>query len=59
MIDRHKGKRGLRKAKEAINLIRVGSDSPQESLLRLAMVSSQVRSGVVMGIPSSNVISSS
>lgn len=38
MIDRHKGKRGLRKAKEAIRLIRVGSDSPQESLLRLAMV---------------------
>lgn len=38
MIDRHKGKRGLRKAKEAIKLIRVGSDSPQETLLRLAMV---------------------
>ncbi|WP_251045106.1 endonuclease domain-containing protein [Arthrobacter sp. ISL-5] len=37
MIDRHKGKRGIRKAKEAIKLIRVGSDSPQESLLRLAM----------------------
>src|SRR6478736_3619698 len=40
MIDRHKGKRGLRKAKEAITLIRVGSDSPQESLLRLAIVRS-------------------
>jgi hypothetical protein len=38
MIDRHKGKRGLRKAKEAIKLIRVGSDSPQETALRLAMV---------------------
>ncbi len=38
MIDRHKGKRGVRKAKEAIQLIRVGSDSPQESLLRLAIV---------------------
>lgn len=38
MIDRHKGKRGLRKAKVAIRLIRVGSDSPQESLLRLAIV---------------------
>lgn len=38
MIDRHKGKRGLRKAKEAIRLIRVGSDSPQETLLRLAIV---------------------
>ncbi|WP_228405205.1 hypothetical protein [Pseudarthrobacter sp. L1SW] len=38
MIDRHKGKRGLRRAKEAIKLVRVGSDSPQETLLRLAMV---------------------
>jgi hypothetical protein len=38
MIDRHKGKRGLRKAKEAISLIRVGSDSPQETLIRLAIV---------------------
>ncbi|MCZ9882895.1 hypothetical protein [Arthrobacter sp. B2a2-09] len=38
MIDRHKGKRGLRKAKVAIQLIRIGSDSPQESLLRLAIV---------------------
>lgn len=38
MIDRHKGKRGIRKAKEAIELIRVGSDSPQETLLRLAIV---------------------
>jgi hypothetical protein len=38
MIDRHKGKRGLRKAKEAVKLIRVGSDSPQETLLRLAIV---------------------
>lgn len=38
MIDRHKGKRGLRKAKESIKLIRVGSDSPQETLLRLAIV---------------------
>jgi hypothetical protein len=40
MIDRHKGKRGLRKAKEAIKLVRVGSDSPQESLLRLAITRS-------------------
>jgi hypothetical protein len=38
MIDRHKGKRGIRKAKEAIKLVRVGSDSPQETLLRLAIV---------------------
>lgn len=38
MIDRHKGKRGLRKVKVAIQLIRIGSDSPQESLLRLAIV---------------------
>lgn len=38
MIDRHKGKRGLRKAKEAIELIRVGADSAQETMLRLAIV---------------------
>jgi very-short-patch-repair endonuclease len=38
MIDRHKGKRGLRKAKEALRFVRVGSDSPQETLLRLAIV---------------------
>lgn len=38
MIDRHKGKRGIRKAREAIRLIRVGSDSPKETLLRLALV---------------------
>lgn len=38
MIERHKGKRGLRKAKEAIRHIRVGADSPQETLLRLAIV---------------------
>jgi hypothetical protein len=38
MIDRHKGKRGLRKAKEAMSLIRVGSDSPQETHIRLAIV---------------------
>ncbi|MFJ3957026.1 hypothetical protein [Arthrobacter sp. NPDC090010] len=37
MIDRHKGKRGLRKAKLALQLIREGSDSPQETLLRLAI----------------------
>ena len=37
-IDRHRGKRGLRKAKEALELIRVGSDSPQETMLRLAIV---------------------
>ncbi|MEW1812073.1 hypothetical protein AB0284_15365 [Pseudarthrobacter phenanthrenivorans] len=37
-IDRHRGKRGLRKAKEALALIRVGADSPQETLLRLAIV---------------------
>ena len=40
MVDRHKGKRGVRKAREALPLIRVGSDSPQETLLRLAIVRS-------------------
>jgi hypothetical protein len=38
MIDRRKGKPGVRKARAALKLIRVGSDSPQESLLRLAIV---------------------
>lgn len=38
IVDRHKGKRGLRKAKEALELIRVGADSPQETMLRLAIV---------------------
>ncbi|WP_235008809.1 hypothetical protein [Arthrobacter sp. SLBN-122] len=38
VIERHKGKRGLRKAKEALELVRVGADSPQETLLRLALV---------------------
>lgn len=38
MIDRHRGKRGLRKAKEALELIRVGSDPAQETMLRLAIV---------------------
>ena len=37
-IDRHRGKRGLRKAKEALELIRVGADSAQETMLRLAIV---------------------
>ena len=37
-IDRHRGKRGLRKGKEALELIRVGSDSAQETMLRLAIV---------------------
>ena len=43
MIDRHRGKRGIRRAREAIKLIRVGSDSPQESLLRLAIVRGGLR----------------
>jgi hypothetical protein len=37
VIARHRGKRGIRRAKEALALIRVGSDSPQETLLRLAV----------------------
>jgi len=38
MVDGHRGKRGLRKAKDALELIRVGSDSAQETMLRLAIV---------------------
>jgi hypothetical protein len=55
MIDRHRGKRGLRKAKDAIQLIRVGSDSPQESLLRLAIA----RAGLPEPEPELNDISRS
>ncbi|GAB3538289.1 hypothetical protein GCM10027403_24320 [Arthrobacter tecti] len=38
MIDRHPGKRGIRKARQALDLARVGSDSPPETMLRLALV---------------------
>lgn len=37
MIDRHPGKRGVRKARAALELSRVGADSPPETLLRLAL----------------------
>ncbi|WP_249336131.1 hypothetical protein [Sinomonas gamaensis] len=36
IIARHRGKRGIRKARLAVELIRVGADSPQETRLRLA-----------------------
>ncbi|MDQ4502922.1 hypothetical protein [Sinomonas sp. ASV322] len=38
IVDRHNGKRGIRKARLALGLIRVGSDSPQETQLRLELV---------------------
>lgn len=37
MLRRHPGKRGLRKAREALALARLGADSPPETRLRLAM----------------------
>ncbi|MCQ9164876.1 MULTISPECIES: DUF559 domain-containing protein [unclassified Arthrobacter] len=37
LLDRHKGTPGIRKARAALNLARVGSDSAQETHLRLAM----------------------
>ncbi len=37
MIDRHPGKRGIRKARAALELSRVGADSPPETQLRLAL----------------------
>ncbi|MGM0929911.1 MAG: hypothetical protein ACQEXN_09410 [Actinomycetota bacterium] len=37
MLRRHPGKRGLRKARQAVALARVGADSPPETRLRLAM----------------------
>ncbi|MCG2620525.1 endonuclease domain-containing protein [Arthrobacter sp. I2-34] len=38
MIVRHRGKHGIRAARAAVELCRVGSDSPQETRLRLAML---------------------
>ena len=38
MVERHPGSRGVRKARAAIELIRVGADSPPETRLRLALV---------------------
>jgi hypothetical protein len=38
MIDRHPGLRGIRKAREALELIRVGADSVPESRMRLALI---------------------
>lgn len=37
MLDRHKGTPGIRKALLALDLARVGADSPQETRLRLAL----------------------
>ncbi len=38
MVARHAGMRGLRNARTALGLIRVGADSPPESAMRLALV---------------------
>jgi hypothetical protein len=38
MVARHPGRRGVRKARAAVELIRVGADSPPETRLRLALV---------------------
>ena len=38
MVERHPGSRGVRKARAAVELIRVGADSPPETRLRLALV---------------------
>lgn len=38
VIDQHPRKRGVRKAREALDLARVGADSPPETRLRLALV---------------------
>jgi hypothetical protein len=38
VVSRHPGKRGIRKARLALELIRVGADSPQETALRLALM---------------------
>lgn len=38
MVARHPGNRGVRKARAAVELIRVGADSPPETRLRLALI---------------------
>jgi hypothetical protein len=38
MVERHPGSRGVRKARAAVELIRVGADSPPETRLRLVLV---------------------
>jgi hypothetical protein len=38
MVERHPGSRGVRKARVALELIRVGADSPPETRLRLELV---------------------
>lgn len=38
MVDRHPGVRGVRKARAAVELIRVGADSAPETQMRLALV---------------------
>jgi hypothetical protein len=38
MVERHPGSRGVRKARAAVELIRVGADSAPETRLRLALV---------------------
>jgi hypothetical protein len=38
LIERHSGKSGIRLAREALDLARVGADSPPETRLRLALV---------------------
>jgi hypothetical protein len=38
MVARHPGSRGVRKARAAVELIRVGADSPPETRLRLALI---------------------
>ena len=38
LVARHPGSRGVRKARAAVELIRVGADSPPETRLRLALV---------------------
>ncbi|MEA5454992.1 hypothetical protein SPF06_09700 [Sinomonas sp. JGH33] len=42
VVDRHKGKRGIRKARLALELIRIGADSPPETRLRLACMEAEL-----------------
>ncbi len=42
IIGRHPGRRGVRAAREAVELIRIGADSAPESLMRLALINANL-----------------
>ena len=39
LVDRHKGRRGIRRARTALDLVDPGAESPRETWLRLLVIS--------------------